>query len=239
MESNYSVNTHSVPLYLLPTGPPYLSPTLAPRPPARVNASPVLGSSLDYDYDGGGGGRGGGLDSGTPFVFLPAVISPTDNADTFLEGQGHELMPAGTNSYYVPDGTEADWWDWENGTLHNMSLGEGGGDVFNWGILLLAPLVVFGIAGNTLVILAISLERRLQNVTNYFLLSLAVTDFLVSLIVMPFSIINKFTGRSTRRHALLHHQVHRHVIVTVIPLSIISKFTGRSPHRQVLLYHRG
>lgn len=220
MESNYSVNTHSVPLYLLPTGPPYLSPTLAPRPPARVNASPVLGSSLDYD--GGGGGGEGGLDSGTPFVFLPAVISPTDNADTFLEGQGHELMPAGTNSYYVPDGTEADWWDWENGTLHNMSLGEGGGDVFNWGILLLAPLVVFGIAGNTLVILAISLERRLQNVTNYFLLSLAVTDLLVSLIVMPFSIINQFTGRSTRRHALLHHQVHRQ----------------SHPHRYTLIRHQ-
>ncbi|XP_076453478.1 5-hydroxytryptamine receptor 2A-like [Babylonia areolata] len=68
-------------------------------------------------------------------------------------------------------------------------------ETFNWAILVLAPLVVFGIGGNALVILAVSLERRLQNVTNYFLLSLAVTDLLVSLIVMPFSIINEFTGR--------------------------------------------
>ena len=199
MERNYSANTQSVPLYLLPTSPPYLSPTLAPRSPPQINVGPVLGASLDS----------GGGDSDTPFVFLPAVIAPTDNADTFLDSQGHELMPAGTNSYYLLDGAEADWWDWENGSLHNMSLGEGGGDVFNWGILLLAPLVVFGIAGNTLVILAISLERRLQNVTNYFLLSLAVTDLLVSLIVMPFSIINKFTGKS---------------------FSIVNEFTGRSPN---------
>ncbi|KAK3095462.1 hypothetical protein FSP39_014976, partial [Pinctada imbricata] len=46
-----------------------------------------------------------------------------------------------------------------------------------------------------LVCMAISLEKRLQSVTNYFLLSLAVTDLLVSVIVMPFSIINEFTGR--------------------------------------------
>ena len=64
----------------------------------------------------------------------------------------------------------------------------------HWGLFLLAPLVVFGIAGNILVILAISLEKRLQNVTNYFLLSLAVTDLLVSVIVMPLSIVNELTG---------------------------------------------
>ncbi|XP_060078637.1 5-hydroxytryptamine receptor 2C-like [Ylistrum balloti] len=65
---------------------------------------------------------------------------------------------------------------------------------YNWGVLFLSPLIVFGIGGNILVCMAISMEKRLQSVTNYFLLSLAVTDLLVCVIVMPFSIINQFTG---------------------------------------------
>ncbi|GFO28509.1 5-hydroxytryptamine receptor [Plakobranchus ocellatus] len=80
-----------------------------------------------------------------------------------------------------------------NGTMTGAE--DPSGDLYTWSILMMAPLVVFGVAGNTLVILAISLEKRLQNVTNYFLLSLAVTDLLVSLIVMPLSIINVFTGK--------------------------------------------
>lgn len=67
---------------------------------------------------------------------------------------------------------------------------------YNWVILLMSPLIVFGIAGNILVCMAISMEKRLQTVTNYFLLSLAVTDLLVSVIVMPLSIINEFTGKA-------------------------------------------
>lgn len=66
---------------------------------------------------------------------------------------------------------------------------------YSWFILLLVPLVIFGAAGNLLVCLAISMEKRLQNITNYFLLSLAVTDLLVSVIVMPLSIIHEFMGK--------------------------------------------
>ncbi|XP_043199798.1 histamine H2 receptor-like [Amphibalanus amphitrite] len=49
--------------------------------------------------------------------------------------------------------------------------------------------IVAGIVGNVLVCLAICLEKALQNVTNYFLLSLAVADLLVSCIVMPFGLV--------------------------------------------------
>ena len=67
-------------------------------------------------------------------------------------------------------------------------------DTLHWGSLLLGLVVVFGITGNTLVCLAISLERRLQTVTNYFLLSLAITDLLVCSLVMPMAILNQFYG---------------------------------------------
>ncbi|GFX13241.1 5-hydroxytryptamine receptor 2B [Trichonephila clavipes] len=64
----------------------------------------------------------------------------------------------------------------------------------NWLFLLLCVLVVAGGLGNVLVCLAICLEKRLQNVTNYFLLSLAVADLLVCIAVMPFGILEGFLG---------------------------------------------
>lgn len=64
----------------------------------------------------------------------------------------------------------------------------------NWFILLLGILVLVGVLGNLLVCLAICYERRLQNATNFFLLSLAIADLLVSIIVMPISILYEFYG---------------------------------------------
>ncbi|UYV60262.1 hypothetical protein LAZ67_1000585 [Cordylochernes scorpioides] len=61
--------------------------------------------------------------------------------------------------------------------------------------LSLGGLVVAGALGNTLVCLAVSLERRLHNLTNYFLLSLAVADLLVSVVVMPFGILDQLYGK--------------------------------------------
>lgn len=66
---------------------------------------------------------------------------------------------------------------------------------YYWSVLLLLPIVVFGVAGNILVCMAVSMEKRLQSVTNYFLLSLAITDLLVCVIVWPFSMLNEFVGK--------------------------------------------
>ncbi|CAL4065906.1 unnamed protein product, partial [Meganyctiphanes norvegica] len=63
------------------------------------------------------------------------------------------------------------------------------GEVSNWwGLFALVVVVLTGV-GNVLVILAISWDRRLQNMTNYFLLSLAVTDLMVATLVMPLAIV--------------------------------------------------
>ena len=63
-----------------------------------------------------------------------------------------------------------------------------------WEVLLLLIIVVAGITGNLLVVIAVVIEKKLQNVTNYFLVSLAVADCLVSLIVMPCSIVHELMG---------------------------------------------
>lgn len=49
----------------------------------------------------------------------------------------------------------------------------------------IALIMVFAIVGNVLVILAFKSFRRIRHVTNYFVVSLAVTDILVALVSMP------------------------------------------------------
>lgn len=59
-----------------------------------------------------------------------------------------------------------------------------------WPVLFLSVFIVLGFVGNLLVCLAIKLDSRLQNATNYYLFSLATTDLLVSVIVIPLAIVN-------------------------------------------------
>ncbi|MBN3318255.1 5HT2C protein, partial [Atractosteus spatula] len=64
----------------------------------------------------------------------------------------------------------------------------------NWPALLFLIIIILTIGGNILVILAVSLEKKLQNATNFFLRSLAVADMLVGILVMPVSLINILYG---------------------------------------------
>ncbi|XP_012552773.2 alpha-1D adrenergic receptor [Bombyx mori] len=65
---------------------------------------------------------------------------------------------------------------------------------YDWSFLFVILFIVAGGLGNILVCLAVCLDKRLQNVTNYFLLSLAIADLLVSLFVMPMGAIPGFLG---------------------------------------------
>lgn len=65
-------------------------------------------------------------------------------------------------------------------------------DNYEWPVLLLSLFVIIGFIGNLLVCLAIKLYPKLQNATNYYLFSLAATDLLVSIIVIPLAIVKIF-----------------------------------------------
>lgn len=116
------------------------------------------------------------------------------NVSSFFNATSRSTVFSHSYDYLTPKVNSSTVTDGSLNTSFYSGSGTNTDDLYTWSILIMAPLVIFGVAGNTLVILAISLEKRLQNVTNYFLLSLAVTDLLVSLIVMPLSIINVFTG---------------------------------------------
>ncbi|RZF32023.1 hypothetical protein LSTR_LSTR007101 [Laodelphax striatellus] len=63
-----------------------------------------------------------------------------------------------------------------------------------WALIATNAMVVATAAGNVLVCLAITWERRLQNMTNYFLMSLAITDLMVAILVMPLGILTLVIG---------------------------------------------
>ena len=65
----------------------------------------------------------------------------------------------------------------------------------NWAALLIVAVVAVTVTGNILVILAVSLERKLHNATNYFLMSLAVADMLLGVLVMPVSMVTVLYGK--------------------------------------------
>ena len=53
--------------------------------------------------------------------------------------------------------------------------------------LLLGVVVILTILGNTTVLLAVYLDRRLRNTTNYFIVNLAAADLLLGITVLPLS----------------------------------------------------
>lgn len=61
-------------------------------------------------------------------------------------------------------------------------------------VLLYALIFVLSIGGNALVVAVLLLHRRLRTVTNSFLLSLALSDLLLALCCMPFTLLPNLMG---------------------------------------------
>ncbi|KAK2585653.1 hypothetical protein KPH14_010273 [Odynerus spinipes] len=77
----------------------------------------------------------------------------------------------------------------ENGTAEcNATAVDEKSNANNWWALILVIVPCLTLFGNVLVILAVVREKALQTVTNYFIVSLAVADLLVAVLVMPFAV---------------------------------------------------
>lgn len=60
--------------------------------------------------------------------------------------------------------------------------------------ILVTFVMIIVIVGNMLVIIAICTEKSLKNIQNWFIASLAVADFFLGLVIMPFSLANELMG---------------------------------------------
>ncbi|XP_048505175.1 alpha-2C adrenergic receptor isoform X2 [Athalia rosae] len=60
--------------------------------------------------------------------------------------------------------------------------------------IVITFLMIVIVVGNMLVIIAIATEKSLKNIQNWFIASLAVADFFLGLIIMPFSLANEIMG---------------------------------------------
>nr|QBH22222.1 serotonin receptor 1B [Nephotettix cincticeps] len=97
-----------------------------------------------------------------------------------------EVLAADRDTLYFPNLTNLTLVDFnmtrEDGEEVNLVMAVALGVVL--GLMILATII-----GNVFVIIAILLERNLQNVANYLILSLAVADLLVACLVMPLAAI--------------------------------------------------
>jgi hypothetical protein len=60
--------------------------------------------------------------------------------------------------------------------------------------IVVTLLMIVIVIGNMLVIIAIATEKALKNIQNWFIASLAVADFFLGLLIMPFSLANEIMG---------------------------------------------
>lgn len=122
----------------------------------------------------------------------PLLVGPSDHADRVSESR--EIRAAAHAQA-------------RRGISSNMSQsvnassppGQAPETELRWAALLIVMVIIPTIGGNILVILAVSLERKLQNATNYFLMSLAVADLLVGLLVMPIALITVLYSEYNKR----------------------------------------
>jgi 7 transmembrane receptor (rhodopsin family) len=71
-----------------------------------------------------------------------------------------------------------------------------GGSTIKWNVMGVAVLIAGTACGNLLVCIAVCRERSLHNMANYFLMSLAIADLLVSVFVMPIGLTILLFGKA-------------------------------------------
>lgn len=82
-----------------------------------------------------------------------------------------------------------------------------------WALVLGVPLILVIILGNILVCLSVLTEPSLKTATNYFIISLAVADLLLAVLVLPLYVYSEVSEDASIPSRDLRRDSHRLVCV--------------------------
>ena len=128
-----------------------------------------------------------------PHVLLPPFGS-RHNAPLSIDGNNQPgvtgAMTAMGGSNYT--GFHSDPYDFQPGSVNTSATSPSGLSItIGVGLTI---IIIVTLIGNSLVIASVAMYRRLRTVTNYFVVSLAVADITVAMLVMPCSVIYEIYG---------------------------------------------
>ncbi|XP_066144505.1 octopamine receptor beta-2R-like isoform X2 [Euwallacea fornicatus] len=82
-------------------------------------------------------------------------------------------------------------------------------------------IVIVGAVGNLLICMAILLDKKLQSVSNYYLLSLSIADFLMSVVIIPIRYMMLYNVLNPSAYFLCHlYLAGDHILLTASTLHI-------------------
>ena len=130
-------------------------------------------------------------------VDAPGVTRVTSGVDG-VTSKEEVLIPAWNNLL-----ENSTWWSGNSSATTSSSPASPQEISYNWPVLFLFTIVFLALGGNVLVCLAVHYERKLKNMFNYFLVSLALSDMLSATLVMPLSIIKVLISKYTMLNILI------------------------------------
>lgn len=137
----------------------------------------------------------------TPYVFslMMEVAASSSEEGVLNDMAGHPATYDEVHMYFTNNNMSLDdYYDSFNGSNNNTVVLHAVGGYSTLHIIIssivLTFMMIVVVIGNMLVIIAIATEKSLKNLQNWFIASLAVADFFVGLLIMPFSLANELMG---------------------------------------------
>jgi len=127
-------------------------------------------------------------------------LSDEGNSSAPVVGGDH-LDACSANTYEYEDFTQTEW-------------------VRAGFIVFYVVIIVLSVIGNFMVIWTITRNRHMRTVTNYYILNLAVADFLVALVVMPLKLV-EYTA-PCQWHVFSRHNALCPMLYYILPVFVFT-----------------